>query len=189
VLAGQERLHLRLRQHPGQKLHRHIAFQQPIAVLGKGRRIPHRIVDAQADEPAKQKVELDPLHQLPLRTDRIERLQQQRPQQPLRRDRLAAMGRIQSVELTREPGQRRVDNAADHPQRMIRTHPLLQVHVAEQRPTNRVAPAHPDLRPPQPRNQESRTRKNRHPFQQPAKSIDPRLLRPHAHGCRWPWWR
>ena len=41
---------------------------------GEGRVIPRRIVDANADEPAKQEVELQPIHQLPLRADRIERL-------------------------------------------------------------------------------------------------------------------
>jgi hypothetical protein len=38
---------------------------------------------------------VDPFDQLPLRADRIERLQQQRAQQPLRRDRLAAERRIE----------------------------------------------------------------------------------------------
>ena len=43
--------------------------------------IPHRLVDADPDKPAEQQVELQPLHQLPLRAHRIERLQQHRPQQ------------------------------------------------------------------------------------------------------------
>jgi hypothetical protein len=42
------------------------------------------VVHAKADEPAEQQVELDPLHQLPLRADRVESLQQQRPQQAWR---------------------------------------------------------------------------------------------------------
>ena len=164
--------HLRLRQHAGQELHRHLALQQPVAVLGEGGRIPHRIVDAKADEPAEQQVELDPLHQLALRADRVERLQQQRPQQPLRRDRLPAERRIKRVELRRERRQRGVDDAADHPQRMIRTDPLLQVHIAEQRPANRVIPPHLCLQPPA-RQRESLTPASRYQFQQPARPGSP----------------
>jgi hypothetical protein len=64
----------------------------PAADRGSWKRsvIPRRVVDADADKPAKQKIELQPLHQLPLRADRIERLQQHRWQQLLRRDRRPA---------------------------------------------------------------------------------------------------
>jgi hypothetical protein len=51
---------------------------------------PHRILDTEPDKPAKQQVVVDPLDQLPLRADRIERLQQQRSHQPFRPDRLVA---------------------------------------------------------------------------------------------------
>jgi hypothetical protein len=59
-------------------------------VLGEGRRVERLLVDRKPDEPAKQHVELQPFDQLPLRTDRIEKLQQRRPQQALRRDRRTA---------------------------------------------------------------------------------------------------
>jgi hypothetical protein len=36
--------------------------------------IPYRVIDADADKPAEQQVELDPIHQLPLRTHRVEGL-------------------------------------------------------------------------------------------------------------------
>jgi hypothetical protein len=62
---------------------RHIALQQPVAVFGEGRGIPYRVLDAEPDKPAKQQVVVDPLDQLPLRADRIERLQQQCAHQPL----------------------------------------------------------------------------------------------------------
>src|SRR5665213_2093136 len=39
----------------------------------------YRIINTQADEPAEQQVKFQSLHQLPLRTNRIERLQQHRP--------------------------------------------------------------------------------------------------------------
>ena len=47
--------------------------------------IARRVVDADANESAKHQVELQPLHQLPLRAHRIESLQQHRPQQLPRR--------------------------------------------------------------------------------------------------------
>jgi NAD(P)-dependent dehydrogenase (short-subunit alcohol dehydrogenase family) len=49
------------------------------------------------------------------------------------------------VELRRQVGQRGVDDAPDHPQRMVRPDPRLQVHVAEQRPSHRVTSPHPRL--------------------------------------------
>jgi hypothetical protein len=44
------------------------------------------IVNAQTHEPAEQKIEFHPLHQLTLRADAVKGLQQQRSQQTLRRD-------------------------------------------------------------------------------------------------------
>jgi hypothetical protein len=103
VLARQQALDFVLRQHRREKLNRHFALQQPIAVLGEARGIPHRILDTEPDKPAKQQVVVDPLDQLPLGADRIERLQQQRPHQPFRRDRLSADRRIQLVKLSNSP--------------------------------------------------------------------------------------
>jgi hypothetical protein len=47
-----------LRHYRAQELGGDIAFQQPLAVLGKRRVIPGSIVNAHADEPAKQEIEL-----------------------------------------------------------------------------------------------------------------------------------
>ena len=77
-----------------------IACQQPLAVLGEHRHVPHRRVHRQADEPAEQHVVGQLLHQLPLGADAVEGLQQQRPQQLLRRDRGPADHRVQ---LPRSP--------------------------------------------------------------------------------------
>ena len=93
IRAGQP-LHPRLRKYRAQELGRDVALKQALAVLRERRVIPRRIVNADADKPTKQQVELQPLHQLPLRADRIERLQQHRPQQLLRRDRRPATPRI-----------------------------------------------------------------------------------------------
>jgi hypothetical protein len=65
-------------------------------------------LDAEPDKPAEQQVVVDPLDQLPLRADRIERLQQQCAHQPLRRDGLPADRRIELGELARQQFERRI---------------------------------------------------------------------------------
>src|SRR5512133_801621 len=55
------------------------------------------------------------LHQLPLRADAVERLQQQPPQQLLRRDRRPADRRIDGREIGVQPGERCIDNRPDRP--------------------------------------------------------------------------
>ena len=78
VFARRQMFDLVLRQHRREKLGCHIPLQQPVAVLGEGCGIPHRVLDAEPDKPPKQQIVVDPLDQLPLRADRVERLQQQR---------------------------------------------------------------------------------------------------------------
>jgi hypothetical protein len=154
-----------LRQHRGEKLRRHIAFEQPVAVLGERRGIPYRVLDAQPDKPAEQQIMVDPLDQLPLRADRIERLQQQGAQQPLRRDRLAAERRIELLKLARQRFERGIGDRANHPQRVIRPDPLLKIYVAEKAAANRIVAAH---RHPLPPSQGITMRKFRHPFSAPC---------------------
>ena len=66
---------------------RHIPCKQALAVLAEGRGIPDRVSMFKPDEPAKQQVVVELLHQQPLAADRVEHLQQQRAQQLLRRNR------------------------------------------------------------------------------------------------------
>src|SRR5881394_4252364 len=86
MLARQQTLDPRLSEDGGQEFCRDLAIQQPIAVLREGRMIPHWIIDPHPDEPTKQQIELQPLHELTLRANRIECLQQHRSQQHLWRD-------------------------------------------------------------------------------------------------------
>ncbi len=95
-------------------------LQQPVAVLSEGRGVPHWVLDPEPDKPAKQQVVINPLDQLPFRADRVERLQQQRAHQPLRRDRLPAERRIELGELAGQRFERGIGNLANHPQRVIR---------------------------------------------------------------------
>ena len=131
VLARQQLAHLRQVQHGDKKLGRDIAVEQPIPVLAEHGRIPHGIIHREAYEPAEQQIVVELLHQLPFRANREERLQQQRPQQPLGRDRRPTLARVELAKVTRQVPQRRVDQIANGPQRMIGRNALFQPHVAE----------------------------------------------------------
>ncbi len=142
VIARQKLLYLGLRQHRREELGRDVAFQQPVAVLREHRMVPGCDVDADTDEPAEQQIVFQPLHQKPLRADRIKRLQQHRPQQLLRRYRRPPNRRIEPGKLALQRRQRLVYNRPDRSQRMISPHPRLQVNVAEQLARSIVAAAH-----------------------------------------------
>jgi hypothetical protein len=132
MIRAQQALHTRLTHNRRQKLGGDVAVKQAIAILRERRVIPRRIVNA--NKPAKQEVELQPLHQLPLGADRIERLQQNRPQKLLGRDRRTAQPRIQRRQLARKRRQRLIHDSADRPQRVILADPRFQIDRAEQRP-------------------------------------------------------
>jgi hypothetical protein len=145
MLGAQKPLHFRQGDERGQKLLRDLRGEQAVAILGEGRGVEHGLVDGKPNEPAKQKVKLDPLDQLALRADRIEKLQKRRPQQTLRRkstavrfDRKApkTLGRVR-------PGPR--SSVAHRPQRMLRRCPRLQVNVREQRPARPTLASHRPL--------------------------------------------
>ena len=108
MLAREQAGDLRLIQNLGQKLGGEVAREQAIPALREGRMIPDLIFDAEPDEPAEQQVEVQPLHQLALRADRVERLQQERPQQLFGRDRRSSHAGIKVVEARRERRQRRL---------------------------------------------------------------------------------
>ncbi len=59
---------------------RTIAIEQPITVLVEHGGIPYRTIDRQSDKLAEQKIVIELLDQLPLRSHRVERFQQQSPQ-------------------------------------------------------------------------------------------------------------
>lgn len=146
MLLRQKRRDLAVRQDRRHHLPRHLRRQQPVAVLGEHRCDPHRVVDAQCNEPAEQQVIIHLLHQLPLGPHRVEDLQQARPDQPLGRDRGPAMGGVEACELAIQARQRVVHHPSDSAQRMTRRDALLQVDTAEQRPRRPIRPAHPSPR-------------------------------------------
>ena len=78
VLVRQERFHLLMFEQLGHELLVHIAFLKTFPVLGEHGRVPDRIVRREANEPAKQQIVVELLHQLALGANRIEHLQNQR---------------------------------------------------------------------------------------------------------------
>jgi hypothetical protein len=66
MLARQQALHFALRQHRGKELLRHLAREQPVAVLRECRGVPHWVLNTQPDKPAEQQIVISPLDQLPL---------------------------------------------------------------------------------------------------------------------------
>ena len=134
-----------LRQHLIEKQFRDLPVQQSVPVLGEHRRVPHRLIHAQSHKPAEQQVVLQPLHQLPLAAHAVQRLQQQRPQQPLRRNRRPPQASIQRVKLRRHRLQRRVGHRPHAPQRMVFRHALLHRYVTKQIVLLRVVSSHAHL--------------------------------------------
>jgi hypothetical protein len=63
MVRTEQTLHARLRQHRARELGGDVALQQALAVLRERRVIPRGIVNADANEPAKQEVELQPLRE------------------------------------------------------------------------------------------------------------------------------
>ena len=181
VFPRQKPPHRRKPNQPCQKARRHLASQKTLPVLGEYRRVPHPLVDPETHESAGQKVELQLLHQLALRADRIESLQKKRPQQLLRRDPGTPRARIQSLEIPRHLRQRRVRQLPDRPQRMVLRNPRPQIDIAEQAAAALVRAPHDPLA----RSRSSRQRITPIPsapgvFQQPA-SAKRFLLIPESH--------
>jgi hypothetical protein len=122
---------------PGLALHgieertRDVALEQAVPILTEGRGRPDRVIHAQANKPAKQHAVVDLFHQEPFTAYRVERLEQQRPQQLLGRNRRAANLRIHLREPRRQRGEHPVGHRANPAQRMVGAHALLGREITE----------------------------------------------------------
>ena len=87
VLRGHQPLPFGQFQHLSEKGPGHRLIQQPLPILGEARVIPDRIIHVPPDEPTVKQIVFNMLHQLPLRADRMERLDQARPQEAFGRNR------------------------------------------------------------------------------------------------------
>ncbi len=142
MLAGEQLADLRQVQHARKELGRDIAVEHPVPVFAEDRRIPHLIIRREPDEPTEQQIVVELFHQLPFRAHRVERLQQQRPQQPLWRDRRPSVSRVKLVEVSRQSVQRFIDQRTDRTQRMIGRDAALQADIAEKNFRSLIFTAH-----------------------------------------------
>src|SRR6266566_1263119 len=94
-------------------------------------------------EPAKQEIVVELLHQLALRAEAIEHLQEQGTQQLLRRDRWPALLRIEFAKAMAQLLQDFANELAYLAQRMIRRNPLLRPDVREKAALILEPSAHP----------------------------------------------
>ena len=133
MLVRDEALPFGQLQHADEELSRHVGAQQPIAVDAEHRPVPHGVIHAQTDEPAEQQVVFELLHQEPLAAHREERLQQQRSQQVLGRNRRPAGVRVALVEQPTHVGQDRINEHPQPTQRMLARDPFLEADVTEHR--------------------------------------------------------
>ena len=131
VILRQQALCARLFQHRLEERLRDVAFQQPLAVLGKHRHVPDGVIHVEPHEPAVQHVVIQLFHQLPFTADGVEHLQQQRPQQFLGRNRGSAALGVHLGEARREFRQYLVHHLPQRSQRMILRNTLRRRNVAE----------------------------------------------------------
>ncbi len=95
--------------------------------------------------PTNQQVELQPLHDLALRTDAVEGLQQHGAQQALGRDRgLPNPGGVERLKLRAQRQEGFVGDGADRTRRVVGPLPALQVDVGQQRARPLIRTAHPE---------------------------------------------
>ncbi|MNL50359.1 hypothetical protein D3C87_1733710 [compost metagenome] len=99
--------------------------------MGEAGRMPDSRIHRKPDEPSKQQIVIDLLHQHPLRADREEGLQQRRPQQHLGRDRRTSHAGIKTVDPAAQTGQDLVGERAYRSQRVIGGNPLLKPNKTE----------------------------------------------------------
>ena len=142
VLIAEQLAAAGLGQHGREEGGGDLAAEEPLAVLGEDGDVPDRVVRIKADEPAEEQVVVELFHQQALRADRVEGLQQQRPQQLLGRDAGPAHLAVQPVEQRRELGQGPVGHLVHRPQGMVLGHALLRGHVAPLSVLPRVVTTH-----------------------------------------------
>ena len=97
------------RRNPGEAPH-HVVGEQALAVLREAGGVERLVADVEVEEPLEEQVVAQPLAELALAADRVERDQQARLEQVLRRDGGASAVGLHVVERGREPRQRRFDD-------------------------------------------------------------------------------
>jgi hypothetical protein len=99
-------------------------------------------MDSPTNQRNKQEVVVELFHELALAPDTVERLQEQRPEQLLRRDRGAAGVGIQQGEAGRQILQGLIHHRPDPAEGMVLRDPLFRLNVAPHMPLLGIAAAH-----------------------------------------------
>jgi len=148
-----------------------VALEQPVAVLGKRRRIPDGLVGREADEPPVEEIVVELLHELPFAPDGVEDLEQQGAQQPLGWDRRSAERGVHLLEARRERDEHGVDEGLHGAQRVVGGNAILDRPVAKEHALPHVVATH---RPPSSLGSEH----DNHPA-----SLIPSLITPFSAAC------
>ena len=119
VVRGEQSPPPRLGHHLSEEGARHIVREQPLAVLRERGGIERLIADVEVEEPLEEQVVAQPLTELALTANRVQRNQQARLEQMFRRDRGAAALGVHLVEQRRESHQCRFDDRLDATDRVV----------------------------------------------------------------------
>jgi hypothetical protein len=121
-----------------------VAREQAVPVFGKRGRVPHRIVHAEAHEPAVEHAVIELLDQQSLAPNAVQHLQQQCPEELLGRDRGPARRRIQAIEPWRQLRHGGICHPSNRAQRVICADTCLGRDVAKHRLVSRIVASHWD---------------------------------------------
>src|SRR5207302_7609433 len=102
--------------------------EQPPAVLGKYGRVEAWLQQAHIQKPAVQELVVELFTEGPLAAHRVQRNQQRRLEQSLRRDGGSATRGVHLIEHWRQLAQRAIGELFDDAQWVVTRDPLLQVH-------------------------------------------------------------
>jgi hypothetical protein len=115
-------------------------------VFGEGRVVRHLAVEPEPAKPAISEVEVDLVAQPPLRPDAEAIAKDQHADHQLRINRRPAGLAIKRRQLSPQP--RKVDEAVDRPEQVVRRHVTVEREVVKQRALLDLPRTHHLLRPP-----------------------------------------
>ena len=106
--------------------------EQPLHVLREDRRMKGTLTRIHVQKPLKKQVVVEPLAELPVAPNRVQRHKNLRLQQPFRRHRRPAQLLVHLVKVLVHPPQYLVDHLLDRTDRMLRRNAVLQVHQCQE---------------------------------------------------------
>jgi hypothetical protein len=126
VLAGEKLLRLGLGPYGGEEGFGHLGGKDPVPVLGEAGRVPDRLGERQAHEPAQKQVVFQLFAEAAFGRNGVEVLDQLGAQEVLGRDGLAAPFVVEPVKERTEILKGPVNHPADLPQGVIGRYAVLQ---------------------------------------------------------------